>query len=115
MKCFVYLASKPYAFCFLTYRLHQTSLYKIRRKRILSSVLKKLKKSVAETVWVNKWPLHQDNNGQSWLGDSCHTRRAPSHLVALLSFHFSSCCLVPLHVFLYTMTPPPTNKSVTVK
>jgi hypothetical protein len=52
---------------------------------------KKAEKYVVETGWVNKWPLHQENNGQSWLGDSWHTRRASGHLEALLSFHFSCC------------------------
>lgn len=53
----------------------------IRRERILSAMLKKLKENgAAETVQMNKWPLHQENNGQSQLGDSWHTRSAPCHL-----------------------------------
>jgi hypothetical protein len=92
-----------------------TSLHKISRKRIPSSVPTKVKKKrVVEKVWMNKWLLHQENNGQSRLGDSWHMRRPPSHLVALLSFHFSSCRLVSPHVFLFTMTRP-ANNSVTVR
>jgi hypothetical protein len=65
-------------------------------------------------VYMNKWPLRQENNGQSRLGDSWQTRRAQCHLVALQSFHFSSCRLVSLLVFPSTMTRP-TNNSVTVR
>ena len=115
MECCVYLASKLQALSFLTCRLQHTSLHKIRRKRIPLSAPKKVKKwGGVETAWMNKWFLHQQNNGQSRWGDSWHMRRAPSHLAALLSFHFSSCRLVSPHVFLFTMTRP-ANNSVTVK
>jgi hypothetical protein len=43
----------------------------VRRGRILSAMLKQPKENgAAGTVYMNKWPLRQENNGQSRLGDS---------------------------------------------
>jgi hypothetical protein len=104
MVCFVYLARKLWAFCVLTCRLQHTSLHEIRRKKdsFIRTEEGKKKTRVVETVWMNKWLLHQENNGQSQLGDSWHMRWAAKPLSGATVFPFLilppgvSTCL-PLH------------------
>jgi len=117
MECCFYLARKTLSPMFLDMPITTYFTSQDQEKKDSSIRTEEGKKrggGSVKTVWMNKWFLHQQNNGQSQRGDSWHMRRAPSHLEALLSFHFSSCRLVSPHVFLFTMTRP-ANNSVTVK